>query len=571
MSNTAGLAGVLRAAGITTVIWIDDKFDAQEGASSPEATLDVLELLATLYAAKRAPDHPRLATLSVDSGFDVWRAVAQELADDVVEVGSSLRKQVESMAAGAAGSAEYTAMEFGEILASFNGEVERLGLAGWRQRKDAIKAALGRNVLVMVDREFRIAGVTVGEGEEILRDLLIASTHEASVLLLTHSVSPGGADALRRELAVRHGLPVERFSVVAKSGEGGAEGRLRRSVRVVMTHRTCFSLLQRVADVMRDGIGAACTELGSQSVYDLDLVIFEKSLEEGASEVEVMARLVQLRQRVAVDVLLAVDHRCFEDASALRRLRSIEELSPAREGVDGGALNLLPEWRRDEVFDPGARVNPVHAPIACGDVFQAPGASGAWVLLAQPCDIAVRPDGTRKFDEAVWVKAKALQVRPPSAAGGEGAKELGGPRFFRLPGLIGAEEWQMDFNDWGSVNLHCLDLAAYNTDGTLKLSDRTKGGPAMLPGWARRLERAAGELRKALPNAPKTLQLLSLSERISHREPRITNGELAFKFTRVGRVRSPRAVAAYAAFASYQSRAAFDHDFAEKLSTARVG
>lgn len=601
MSEASSLGTVLQAAGISRVLWIDDRFDNVPDDTS--AGVDLVELLATLHAAKQVPRHPALASLTMAMEIDEWTAIAQEaMAAPAVgaELLEGLRSQVRELsgpvsAGGAA--AEYTDDELVAILDSFGANVEKVGLVAWKERRKELLSNVNRETLVIIDREFRVGGRAIKEGDEILKDVAAAVGHDVNIVMLTHSVTPQGAEALRTELASDGQVEVHRFSVMAKGGAGDAAVRLQHSVRIVMTHRTCFSLVKVISDVMSAGIRSAQSELLDQSVYDLDMVLFEKSLEEGASEADVVTRLVALRQRVEVDRHFAKDHECFRQVEALRRLRGIAELSKEI-STESGALRILPEWRRAEVFDPGSMINARHAPLTCGDVFQAAGQTNCWILLAQPCDISVRKDGKRKSEQAFLVLAKPVlnddehkaEEAIAAARRAIGAndhqtalaqldalkhmiekKATGAPtqRFFRVPALIDENEWQLDFNAWTVVNLPCLDLAVFNSDGSLALKVDMQPPTALLPGWKRRLENATGELKKANGNIPKGW-VLAFDSVLPKREGKLAQGELRFQYRRIGRIRSPRSIAAYAAFTSFQARAAFDHDFAEKLSKAKV-
>ena len=58
-------------------------------------------------------------------------------------------------------------------------------------------------------------------------------------------------------------------------------------------------------------------------MYDLDRVVFDNSLTEGASELDVLTRLLLLRQRVAVDSELGCSNEYFDLLSKLRALRAL--------------------------------------------------------------------------------------------------------------------------------------------------------------------------------------------------------------------------------------------------------
>ena len=70
------------------------------------------------------------------------------------------------------------------------------------------------------------------------------------------------------------------------------------------------------------------------------------------------------------------------------------------------------------------------------------------------------------------------------------------------------------------------------------------------------------EVAKAVFSIPNEYRLLSLSKNVPRAEGTVdSHGNLVFPYRRIGRLRTHRAVAAYAAFSSYQTRGAFEHDF----------
>ena len=67
----------------------------------------------------------------------------------------------------------------------------------------------------------------------------------------------------------------------AKSAHQRPELRLCNSFQVVFTHQVCIALTSRIYDVAKKHLETTVEALGSQSVYDLDRVVFDNSLIEG--------------------------------------------------------------------------------------------------------------------------------------------------------------------------------------------------------------------------------------------------------------------------------------------------
>jgi hypothetical protein len=585
-SVTTNLKQILAASGVTSVIWIDDQFD-ERARSLP----DVVGWLAELHHAQILPVHPLLSSLTVGDEVGVWTDTVTGLENEpeFAELARSIEIQYAGMSHGETlGREEYTTSEFSAIQAELPA-LRCIGLSKWKADKPTLLASMSSDTLVIIDREFLTNGAAARVGDDILKELAHAEDVGAHLVMLTHSVGPAGAAGLRRDLAEGDVNRSHRFAVVSKAHSGDPVSRLKSSLHVVMTQGTCLTLLRTITEVMKRGADKALADFMGTSLYDLDAVVFEKSLEEGASEIDVLTRLVLLRQRVEVDGHLASDTHTHAKVASLRTLRSLVGGLP-RDVTDSGFKQL----RTAEVFDSSEVINRRHTPLSCGDMFRIEGQQKKlWILLGQPCDIAVRSNGTRKSNEAFLVLARpveqsvapklkenmasaltALEVGDSSNVLkilneiGEQAERLSKPvpahRFYPLHATWDNIEWQLDFNEWSPVNLVCLDLCVFNADGKLVLDSADTETPiVLLPGWKRRLENARAAVQRSGAVAP--ADWILGGSKFSNRTAKLVAGVISFKCQRVGRIRAPRSVAAYASFSSTLSRAAFDHDFTDAL------
>jgi hypothetical protein len=188
-------------------------------------------------------------------------------------------------------------------------------------------------------------------------------------------------------------------------------------------------------------------------------------------------------------------------------------------------------------------------------MFVRSGSSDVLILLGQPCDLAVRPSSWRGTHEAIFVRVEKRDLE----------KESYHHLLPALP-LPGVDEWRLDLRKWASVNLRLLDFAVFSANGSVRLNVTVEPPVFLLPGWKKLLERAKNKIRSAAGDIvhPEYARL-SLSSELKQGIAIRTGEEVALPYTRVGRLRSQWAVAAFAAFSSYQARAAFDHDFAKVL------
>ena len=508
---------------------LDDWFTKSQAASVLRVSEKTIERLATKGEIRRAtrkrpgvrpsPDPPSEINVEIELRTLTARAKARELtvtlADHVLKPNESVEEWLdeiekacdegmtvadvlahlrERLSEGAAAPiADYDKSAIAEIMGSFGEEmVTKAGASNWVEIKPVLVDA--KPTLVVVDREFFVEGVASPLGEDILQDVVKTKSPTVHVVMLTRSVDED-TETLRTELANRLDIPFQDFGVASKmvsEEEGQAESRLCNSFQVVFTHHVCVELTRRIRKIAKRTIDTTVEALASQSVYDLDRVVFDNSLAEGASEVDVLTRMFLLRQRVAVDSELGPSKECFD---LLAKLRSLRALAGPLTSTKHGNPAMLEQWRQDEVFDPGERVNPAHSPLACGDVFVRSGSPEVFVLLGQPCDMAVRPNGCRSTHEAIFAKAKKWN---PEQAQQEQNGFIGSAHhFFPIPALPipGSDQWRLDFRKWASVNLRLLDFSVFSVTGAVRLTLSIEPPVLLLPGWRKMFDRAKRRIR----------------------------------------------------------------------------
>jgi hypothetical protein len=542
---------LLDAAAIAKVVWIDDLFGA-EAAQRVGGDIDVDAMLATLRDAGHVFTHTVGADLAADQPLAVWQErvkdyIAQNPAD------GSLLDEIRT-AAERLDPHEYSPDSLAAIIEALGTRAIRLGFAEWQSTREQHLAEV-HSVLYLVDREFIFGDTTHRHGDSIVQDLVQQSPN-AMVVMLTHSVASSGVDRLRSEIAGEQDIPPHAFAVLAKSQHpdqaGVAEKELRSSIHVISVGRTCAVLSEKVQSYFSDAIGRAVKELTSQSVYDLDRAVFGSSLAEGASELDVLIRILQLRQRVHVqDALLGALTETANIVEKLRRVRALvaDDLTPP-----AASRSPLLEWRRAEVYDQGPYINSLFSPLACGDLFaKTKEGAPAFVLLEQPCDLVVRQDGKRIACEGTLVKIAK------KAADGRS-------RLYGIPRWNEDDELSLDFLECGSVQLRHLELVAYNDSGEAMIDGAKEPPSYLLPGWKKSYEKRRQTVRAAANGVvPSELLIMTLSERLKLGKGRLEGQRLRFPLFRVGRLRQPLATTALAALMAHRTRAAFDHDFARPL------
>jgi hypothetical protein len=520
--------------GIKHVVWVDDLFDS----SGVIGEVEIIEKVAIAQASGTLTAHPEIGDLTIEDPPQDWaRILLQRLGQ------SEIHAYLATIAPGDEASHDYSELEITTVLSSLGQDIIKIGFERWGKEKEDLTGKDPNGVFI-VDRERRSDGQPVNAGDEIVRELLNV-VPGAVVLILTHSVGSDGAEQLRDGLAEALGVPKAKIGVVSKRADGGLAKGIRAAFRVVFTQFTCAHVTDKIVNAMRESLVNTQNALMRIPLQQLDRAVFENSLDEGASEIDVLIRILSSRQRAEVAARIAGDIADVDSPLArLRKLRGMEPLpDQSQEESD-----LLTRWSHDEVFESGERVNATRSPLACGDVFRKGETNQYYVLLGPPCDLAVRGNGSRSGSEAFFVKLKQGAATAGSSEG----------KFFEVPALSGNGRWVIDFRSWYSVQLQLLDWAAFNEDGSLTFVPASAPPPGLLPGWEKRFRDTKNRFKVG------RTYCISVGELPGKAAVATTNG-VAFAYKRIARLHAPRASAAFSAFANFHARGAFDHDFAKGL------
>jgi hypothetical protein len=223
------------------------------------------------------------------------------------------------------------------------------------------------------------------------------------------------------------------------------------------------------------------------------------------------------------------------------------------------------------VHEEGEIINPIHSPLCCGDIFECTSRDGSkvhhktFMLLGQPCDLMVRDTGSRGAEAGLLV---LLTAEPKT-----GAKEArNAHRYHEIAGVLPEDKvWRVDFMTAFVVDLSVLDYCVFNRDGRICLSPETAVADHLLTaGYERVLVDAKKFARKIFNSACKTLpKQLSVGTRGNKYRGAVNGALIIYPIQRVGRLDATIAHAVLAAWASYQARAALDHDFAHMATDTK--
>jgi len=550
---------LLDTAGIDQVIWIDDLFAPPD---EDKLKIRIKEKLAKLEVYNLKPIHKAFGDLKYNAPLSVRDKQIDEAlysnAEILNEIHDSISQQLKERTPDQTEPEEdLTSSQVGALLNAL-ANVKTYSYKDWKSQYKDVLRECSENTLILIDREFVNEGASPDAGDEILA-MAIEHAPSSCCILLTHTVTPRETENLRKLIADSsdNEIKIHQFSVMSKREIGAmpenAVPHLTSALRITLTHRFCFNLANESATVMGDSLKTAVNDLINLSIYDLDQSIFENSLNEGASELEVINRILFLRQRIATKKKFANNSEIHTKLKKMRDIRELQEIMIPSE-VDAVSKSKLHEWRTSEVFESKGLVNKIHSPLKCGDLFVNTKTETKFILLAQPCDISVRADGERNTEEAVFVR----MVSEP------GVRTIP-ERYFEIRGMgVDGLSWIFDFRRLAYVSLRVLDLAVANDSGLVQISKDQEIPDAILPGWRVRLQKLQNSIRAR--KIPERIKIFSLSNNFPDSDCKIENNTRKFHFQRIGRIRSPYAEAILGSLAAFQTRAAFDHDFAKNLT-----
>lgn len=278
----------------------------------------------------------------------------------------------------------------------------------------------------------------------------------------------------------------------------------------------------------------------------------------------------------------------------MRSMRQIK-LKPTYAAPD----ERLADFRKAEVWELDVLINRALAPLACGDVFEVDPyeiAKGAkrrrFLLLGQPCDIALRPGERRQQETGIFIFLEDLTEKRRKALASGGGPLRKSVKAPPLPFVLDGVQYACDFRTATSVRLSVLDLASFRDDGRVRVDVEHKAPAGLLPGQARVYGERTAAADQALaaglpPKAPKgtptvvsvppALQLTfavdndfkpifrgiwkAKSDASEAGEVPALPQRMTWQLRRCGRIRMPYASALLDDYVSVMSRQAFDLDY----------
>lgn len=458
---------------------------------------------------------------------------------------------------------------------------ETLSLGQWKNARDEYFSDQeeARHTLFLFDRDFRRENASSDEGLNLVRE--VQGLGASLCGLITHTVSLGAEYEAWDSLSRDHDLDRDRFLVIAKQrlsvDDDVTHYSFLRMVRLAALSSRCGAMKNAAWRVFADSVEAAKDVMERVSVLDFDQIVLASSRREGVWEPDTLFRIFSVFMR------REARRRMHEDGEAdlpskVRDARSISAIPGEDEDVYGKEPPCQEAIRvhRFEQFESPELLNRHHLPIDLGDIFQ--DARGTqYILLSQPCDLMVRANGRRAYDDKCIRQVVLAEIVQTS---GDKVPKESWEKIDWYDETTGMPAY-VNFAKTHDVRLAVLDLCVLNQGGEASIDVNGAPPNELIDPWQKHYDRVRQVFKKALGRyrdlEQKTVdddtnRLLLPAASLSARFDVSVNGDVvSYELKRVGRLMQPRAGAILTRFAQYRSRAAFEHDLDHRTTKTATG
>ncbi len=533
---------LLNELGAVRLIVVDDEALSPDlYLSAYQAAPDALDGLGVETDWREEPDAWAAEVRAIWAGLPIeqkraHRDAAREVVDELPEYNAAALETLESMFA--------------------HGRLLLITPENWLEQREALLAE--GPAIVLFDQELGDFGRS---GLALLDEYLAAARAAGLELPPAGILSQKVTEQGELTSAAESRVPPGELVLIAK--EHLANGELARAVQLFRLTANLSRLMaarERILGGLRQDLETALEQAREISPRVLEDLVYRSSRREGAWEGETFARLVGLL------VMDAARERELGDAELRDVVAAARSLTRFIDDAEPNSSKEAKRFHAIENYVPRAWVNTLQLPLVNGDLFEWSdgGDVKLGVMVCQPCDLVLRPDGTREAPDARLLRiekkgkqaSEKLLEHPLATAASSPLPEYG---VVHLKGGF-------------TIDLAVLDLCWMNADGDVSIDDVDAGldHVPLTDGMAQR----RGQLRD---QARQTLDFIgSLDE--EQRETAVgfqRRGELqllydygrprrwAYPIKRIGRLTERHAEAILVRYAASQARAAFEHDLSQ--------
>jgi hypothetical protein len=571
---------LLEVMDVSRIIVVDDVY-------SENSDVETLIGLCTVLDPADASTLPHLEDVDFRADREVWVGTVRKLwmilGDDakrsILKQAHALERlpsqETSELADDLAVQDSSAAASFEMVLSDLeNCEFIPLSLTEWNLRAEEFLAdERATHTLLLFDRDFRRElENSQDEGLKLIREVSTRGIGYCG--LISHTIQVDGEQEASCQLAEEGGIPRDRFVAIAKgrlTAEAPDYKGLLRLLRLTVLSGRCANIKSKAWKIFEASLGSVRVAVDNLAAVDFDHMVLASSRREGVSEIDTLFRVFGILMRQEAHSKLRCDPGMPAVIADARKLSILPEEVAVELGEERFSLEAI-RLQRFEIFEQEELLNQACLPIDLGDIFEKAGGQRL-ILLAQPCDLMVRSNGKRPYDEKHGRMAALVELKPDYDPGNQKASREEIHFYDEQTGASAC----VDFAKAHQVQLSILDLCALRIDGDASMDLDGTIPDLVIEPWRRRYEllwryfskvlkdyhepAAKGlteKLRKLLLPVPSTT--LRLSVEVKERTVR-------YDLKRVMRLRQPRSGALLTKFAQYHARAAFEHPLGQRGPT----
>lgn len=562
---------ILSVLGITRVVCVDDQYK-----DSPSIE-DVVAAAAQLTPDEIRAALPEVGEATLDDLDVRSERIRQTLPGLEAKLQHERSEKLLSIARLKDGGATDDAAD-ASILEQLVPESQLIALTAqkWREQGETLLGQdADQRTLFLFDQDLsKDDGETTG-GMKMISAVLAQDSDGTRICgLLTHTVTPENQHEQWKQLSRDYSVPSDRFIVVPKGWLSRDPLVFAQMLKLVALSPDFTKLKGKAAEIVGKAAGVASSHVEKISIFDLDHIVFRVAATEGLWEPDMLFRLHSLFSRSEARRLA---HDAGELEFIAKRLRSVSHIP-----TDSKSQPAPTTWdiQRLELYESADYVNRSHLPIELGDIFAKTDSNSkkAYILLAQPCDLMVRPGGKRQPEVEFLTLAEIV----PAANAPKHAEELD---YF---GTGPTERYFVKLKQVHQVKACMLDLCAFNSEGiaTIELGETCPDG--IRPSWSERYARLMTMYQKKVARLKVLWPENGDSEEVKRKKEAIRKvvlsdlfdagpfkGELSdtegrktvvFNCRRTGHLSRERAFGLLMAYTSCLGRPGYDRDFGKPLA-----
>lgn len=419
------IAAMLQVGHITNFVYVDDKFG--------NTLVDKIE--SKIYVGQH------LAEVGIINNPEIWEDQFEDWWNETPE--NDRQKICQSWGLKAE-NADTLKEKFGKILPDTI-EYHFLTPEQFSQERDSILGNLDENhqLMILVDYKLEDYG---RNGEEILEQIAHLSFVNCAVFSGTfHMDNELEHWNISQDKANIFKLSKERV-------ESGDENDILEGLRSVLWLKQISKLKEQTKRICNEAIQFMNNQVDKIDPATFHKVILDRSEKEGCWEFETLMRIVYAYLGMGIkDKMTNGGYKEFQELTS--SLRDIKRDASAHK-VDN---KIIKEIAEEEYYESAEYINKTFSQISNGDIFKIGQSTREFILLCQPCNLEIRPDGKRKngtFDQFYIVPIKVLSKDEK-------------PKLYEVEiKVVGTTQKKVvEIPSYYRVSLSLLDLVSFNAEG----------------------------------------------------------------------------------------------------------